>query len=54
MVQGDELLTEFATRPGHRTETVRLPFALESGEEAWLDVDLPSPPDGQLVRLDAT
>jgi hypothetical protein len=53
MVQ-DELLTEFATRPGHRTEAVRLPLALEPGEEAWLDVDLPSSPDGYLVRLDAT
>lgn len=52
-VQDDELLTEFATRPGHRTEAVRLPLALKPGEEAWLDVDLPSSADGYLVRLDA-
>ncbi|GHH09200.1 beta-galactosidase [Streptomyces lanatus] len=52
-VQDDELLTAFAAGAG-RTEEVRLPLALKPGEEAWLDVDLPSSPDGYLVRLDAT
>ncbi|MEV6999679.1 hypothetical protein AB0N62_18590 [Streptomyces sp. NPDC093982] len=54
MVRDDELLTEFATRPGHRTKALRVPLALEPGEEARLDVDLPSSPDGHLVRPDAT
>lgn len=50
--QDDELLTAFAARSGP-TEAVRLPLALEPGEEAWLDVGLPPSPDGCLVRLEA-
>jgi beta-galactosidase len=51
--QDDELLTGFATEPAPGPE-VRLPLALEPGEEAWLDVDLPPSHDGLLVRLDGS
>lgn len=50
-VQDDELLTGFAAEAGPARD-VRLPLALEPGEEAWLDVDLPLSDDGFLVRLD--
>ncbi|MER7479493.1 beta-galactosidase [Streptomyces sp. NPDC126510] len=51
--QDDDLLTAFATEtesaPG---QEVRLPLVLAPGEEAWLDVDLPPPHDGLLLRPD--
>ncbi|MEW2397055.1 beta-galactosidase [Streptomyces sp. NPDC046862] len=50
-VQDDELLTRFAAEAG-RAQDIRLPLALEPGEEAWLDVDLPTSDDGFVVRLD--
>ncbi len=52
-VQNDDLLTGFAAGTGP-AQGVRLPLALEPGEEAWLDVDLPPSDDGFLVRLDGS
>ncbi|MPY59175.1 beta-galactosidase [Streptomyces spongiae] len=52
-VQDDDLLTGFAAGAGPAQE-VHLPLALEPGEEAWLDVDLPPSDDGFLVRLDGS
>ena len=48
-VQDDELLTAFAQqdRPGVEIE---LPLTLEPGEEAWLDVQLPTLQNGSVVR----
>lgn len=52
-VQDDDLLTGFAAGTGP-TRDVRLPLALEPGEERWIDVDLPPSDDGFLVRLDGS
>ncbi|CAM5653990.1 hypothetical protein SALBM311S_02463 [Streptomyces alboniger] len=52
-VQDDDLLTGFAAEAGP-TQGVQLPLALEPGEEAWLDVDLPPSDEGFLVRLDGS
>ncbi|MDN0199226.1 beta-galactosidase [Streptomyces sp. S.PNR 29] len=52
-VQDDELLTGFAAGKGP-AQDIRLPLALEPGEEAWLDIDLPPSDDGFLVRLDGS
>lgn len=51
--QDDDLLTGFATEAAPGQE-VLLPLALAPGEEAWLDVDLPSSHDGLLLRPDGT
>ncbi|MFI7061386.1 beta-galactosidase [Kribbella sp. NPDC050124] len=52
-VQDDELLTAFALQDGPATE-VELPLTLEPGEEAWLDVRLPSLQNGSVVRPEGT
>jgi hypothetical protein len=52
-VQDDELLTAFALQHGPATE-LALPLTLEPGEEAWLDVDLPTLQNGSVVRPDGT
>ncbi|MEV2216094.1 beta-galactosidase [Streptomyces sp. NPDC050997] len=52
-VQDDDLLTGFAAGAGP-ARGVRLPLALEPGEEVWLDVDLPPSDDGFLVRLEGS
>jgi hypothetical protein len=52
-VQDDELLTAFALQDGTATE-IELPLTLEPGEEAWLDVELPSLQNGSVVRPDGT
>ncbi|MFB6720957.1 beta-galactosidase [Kribbella sp. NPDC056345] len=51
--QDDELLTAFAVSasPG---QTVELPLALDAGEEAWLDVDLPASESGHVLRFEGT
>ncbi|MFF6873870.1 beta-galactosidase [Streptomyces sp. NPDC012474] len=51
--QDDDLLTGFATEAAPGQE-VLLPLALAPGEEAWLDVDLPTTHDGLLLRPDGT
>ena len=48
-VQDDELLTAFAQQAGPGVE-VELPLRLEPGEEAWLDVQLPTLQNGSVVR----
>ncbi|MEJ1105850.1 MULTISPECIES: beta-galactosidase [unclassified Kribbella] len=48
-VQDDELLTAFALQDGSATE-IELPLSLEPGEEAWLDVELPTLQNGSVVR----
>ncbi|GAB2656132.1 beta-galactosidase [Kribbella swartbergensis] len=52
-VQDDELLTAFARQDGTATE-IELPLTLEPGEEAWLDVELPSLQNGSVVRPEGT
>ncbi|MFI6676276.1 beta-galactosidase [Kribbella sp. NPDC050470] len=52
-VQDDELLTAFALQDGPATE-IELPLTLEPGEEAWLDVRLPSLQNGSVVRPEGT
>ncbi|WP_329263236.1 beta-galactosidase [Streptomyces pseudovenezuelae] len=47
-VQDDDVLTGFAATSDAERYEVRLPLALEPGEEAWLDVDLSDlPPSGK-------
>ncbi|WP_246567357.1 beta-galactosidase [Streptomyces flaveus] len=53
-VQDDDLLTGFAATGPSQGQDIQLPLTLEPGEEAWLDVDLPTSGDGFLVRLDGT
>ena len=48
-VQDDELLTAFAQQDGPGVE-IELPLTLEPGEEAWLDVRLPTLQNGSVVR----
>lgn len=48
--QDDELLAEFASAGG-TAHPVELPLTLEPGEEAWLDVELPSSEGGTLLRV---
>ncbi|WP_327639883.1 beta-galactosidase [Kribbella sp. NBC_00482] len=48
-VQDDELLTAFALRRESGPE-IELPLTLAAGEEAWLDVELPTLENGLLVR----
>ncbi|MGW1339600.1 beta-galactosidase [Kribbella sp. NPDC002412] len=52
-VQDDELLTTFALQDSPATE-IALPLTLEPGEEAWLDVRLPSLQNGSVVRPEGT
>ncbi|WP_030598488.1 beta-galactosidase [Streptomyces fulvoviolaceus] len=52
--QDDDVLTGFAAETDPERYDVRLPLALEPGEEAWLDVELPPSDDGFLVRLDGS
>ncbi|MCT9139967.1 beta-galactosidase, partial [Streptomyces violarus] len=51
--QDDDLLTGFATVAAPGQEAL-LPLSLAPGEEAWLDVDLPTSHDGLLLRPDGT
>jgi hypothetical protein len=51
--QDDDLLTGFATEAAPGQE-VLLPLTLAPGEEAWLDVDLPTSHGGLLLRPDGT
>lgn len=52
-VQDDELLTAFAAQevPG---SAVELPLTLRPGEEAWVDVTLPSSEQGMVLRPEGT
>ena len=52
-VQDDELLTAFAVQdaPG---SAIELPLTLEPGEEAWLDVELPTLENGLVLRAEGT
>jgi beta-galactosidase len=52
-VQDDELLTAFALQHGASAE-IELPLTLAPGEEAWLDVELPSLQNGSVVRPEGT
>ncbi|MCT9080315.1 beta-galactosidase [Streptomyces fulvoviolaceus] len=52
--QDDDVLTGFAAETDPERYDVRLPLALEPGEEAWLDVELPPSDDGFLVRLEGS
>ncbi len=52
-VQDDDLLTGFAAEGGP-AQGVELPLALDPGEEAWLDVDVPPSDDGYLVRMEGS
>ena len=52
-VQDDELLTAFALRRDSGPE-IELPLTLAAGEEAWLDVELPTLENGLLVRPEGT
>ncbi|MFK4104937.1 beta-galactosidase [Streptomyces sp. NPDC019531] len=53
--QDDDLLTGFATAAdASQGQVVRLPLALEPGEEVWLDFDLPASEHGRLVRLEGS
>ncbi|GAA3098208.1 hypothetical protein JOF29_005904 [Kribbella aluminosa] len=47
--QNDELLTEFASRREAGLD-IELPLTLRPGEEAWLDLTLPTLENGALVR----
>ncbi|MFD5336110.1 beta-galactosidase [Streptomyces hawaiiensis] len=51
--QDDDLLSGFATEAAPGQE-VLLPLTLAPGEEAWLDVDLPTSHGGFLLRPDGT
>ncbi|WP_328745103.1 beta-galactosidase [Streptomyces sp. NBC_00285] len=53
--QDDDLLTGFATTADTtQGRDVRLPLALEPGQEVWLDLDLPASGVGRLVRLEGS
>jgi hypothetical protein len=52
-VQDDELLTAFAGHDEPSSE-IELPLTLAPGEEAWLDVELPSLQNGSVVRPEGT
>ncbi|GAA1611898.1 MULTISPECIES: beta-galactosidase [Kribbella] len=51
--QNDELLTEFASRREDGVD-VELPLTLRPGEEAWLDLSLPTLENGALLRAEGT